>query len=54
MKKFGAVLIAVIFIAGVMLSYFLGNYISDKEHEKMKVQDCCKYISLAIDIVVIL
>jgi len=51
MKKFGAVLIAVIFIAGVMLSYFLGNYISDKEHEKMKVQDCCKYISLAIDIV---
>lgn len=51
MKKLGTVMIIVLFIAAVALSFFVGDYMSDKEH----MEDCAeyfgKYISIAIDTV---
>lgn len=51
MKKSGTVLVIVFFIAGVVLSFFAGNYISNKENMEERTQICRKYISFAIDTV---
>lgn len=51
MKKLGAVLPIVLFIAAVTLSFFVGDYISDKAHNEAKAECVGKYISLAIDTV---
>lgn len=49
MKKLGTVLAIVFFIAAVVLSFFVGVYMSDKEHMEDRVQHCGRYISFAID-----
>lgn len=51
MKKFGTVLVIVLFIAAVVLSFFVGDYMSDKAHMEDRTEHFDKYISLAIDIV---
>lgn len=51
MKKLGAELAIVFFIAGVVLSFFTGNYISSKENMEERTQICRKYISFAKDTV---
>lgn len=51
MKKLGAVLVIVFFIAGVVLSFLAGNYMSNKEYMEERTQICRKYISFAIDTV---
>ena len=51
MKKLGTVLIIVVFVAGVILSFFAGDYMSDKAHIENRAEEFGKYISLAIDTV---
>lgn len=51
MKKIGIALAIMFFIAGVVLSFFAGNYMSNKENMKERTQICRKYISFAIDTV---
>ena len=51
MKKAGTVLVVVLFIAGGVLSFFAGNYMSKRENGEKRVQDCRKYILLAVDTV---
>lgn len=51
MKKFGKVLIIMLFVAGVVLSFFAGDYMSDKAHMESRSEEFNKYISLAIDTV---
>ena len=51
MKKLGTVLTIVLFIAAVTLSFFAGDYMSDKAHKEEQAEQFGKYISLAIDIV---
>ena len=49
MKKSGAVFIIVLFIAAVTLSFFAGDYLSDKAHKEEQATQFEKCISLAID-----
>ena len=51
MKKLGAVMTIVLFIAAVTLSFFVGDYMSDKAHKEDQAEQFGKYISLAIDTV---
>ena len=51
MKKSGTVLIIVLFIAAVTLSFFVGDYASDKAHKEERAEYFNKYISIAIDTV---
>ncbi len=51
MKKLGAVLIAVFVIAVVVLSFFVGGYMSGKAHKENRSERFEKYISIAIDTV---
>ena len=51
MKKTGAVLAIVFFITGVVLSFFAGNYMSNREDGEERIQKCRKYILLTIDTV---
>ena len=51
MKKLGKVSVVVIFIVAVVFSFFMGNYMSDKEHMEDRRQYFGKYISIAIDTV---
>ena len=51
MKKLGTVLTIVLFIAAVTLSFFVGDYMSDKAHKEEQAEQFGKYISLAIDTV---
>ena len=51
MKKFGAVLIAVFFVAGVVASFFAGDYMRDKAHKENQAELFETYISRAIDTV---
>ena len=51
MKKFSTVLIIVLFVAGVVLAFFVGDYMSDKAHMENRAKEFDKYISLAIDTV---
>ena len=51
MKRLSKVLVIVLFIAGILLSFFVGSYMSNKEHQKERIQNCHKHISLAIDTV---
>ncbi len=51
MKKLGAVLTIVLFVAAVTLSLFVGDYMSDKAHKEEQAEQFGKYISLAIDTV---
>lgn len=51
MKKLGKVLIIVFFVAGIVLSFLAGDYMSDKAHQKEQAEQFGKYISLAIDTV---
>ena len=51
MKKLGTVLTIVLFIAVVTLSFFVGDYMSDKAHKDDQAEQFGKYISLAIDTV---
>ena len=49
MKKSGSVLRILLLIAAVTLSFFAGDYISDKAHKEEKAEEFGKYISIAID-----
>ena len=51
MKKLGKALIIVLFVAGVVLSFFAGDYMSDKAHMESRAEEFVQYISLAIDTV---
>ena len=51
MKKFSTVLIIVLFVAGVVLAFFAGDYMSNKAHMENRAEEFNKYISLAIDTV---
>lgn len=51
MKKLGKVLIIVLFVAGVVLAFFAGDYMSDKAHMESRAEEFNKYISIAIDTV---
>lgn len=51
MKKSGAVLISAIFIVAVILSFLIGDYMSDKAHKEYRAEQFVNHISLAIDIV---
>ena len=51
MKKLGTVLTIVLFIAAVTLSFFVGDYMSDKARKEDQAKQLGKYISLAIDTV---
>ncbi len=51
MKQLGTVLTIVLFIAAVTLSFFVGDYMSDKAHKEDHAEQLVKYISLAIDTV---
>ena len=50
MKKLGTVLTIVLFIAAVTLSFFVGDYMSDKAHKEEQAEQFRKYISLAIEL----
>ena len=51
MKKFSTVFIIVLFVAGVVLAFFAGDYMSNKAHMENRAEEFNKYISLAIDTV---
>ncbi len=51
MKKLGTVLTIVLFFAAITVSFFVGNYMSDKAHKENRAEYFDKYISLAIDTV---
>ena len=49
MKKNGFALTIVLFIATVTLSFFVGNYMSNRVCKEKQTEQFYKYISLAID-----
>ncbi len=49
MKKSGIIIIIVLFIAACGISFFAGDYMSDKEHREAQEQLCSRNISTAID-----
>ena len=51
MKQLGAALTIVLFITAIAISFFVGDYMSDKAHKKEQAEHFRKYISLAIDTV---
>lgn len=51
MKRIGTVLTIVFFLVAIVISFFAGDYMSDKEHLENNVQRCSKHISFAIDTV---
>lgn len=51
MKKFVTTLFIVFFIVAVAFSFWVGDYMSDREHTEDRAQYFGKYISIAIDTV---
>ena len=51
MKKIGTVLTIMLFIVAVTISYFAGDYMSDKSHKEVHSEQFGKYMSRAIDTV---
>ena len=51
MKKFGALLLAVVFAAGVAFSFLVGSHMSAKAHREEQAELFETYISRAIDTV---
>lgn len=49
MKKLGALLIIVLFVAAVTLSFFAGDLMRDKAHKEEQAEQFDKYVSIAID-----
>ena len=49
MKKNGIALTIVLFIATIILSFFVGNYMSNRVFNEIHTEQFDKYISLAID-----
>lgn len=50
MKKLGALLTIVLFVAAVTLSFFAGDLMRDKAHKEEQAEQFDKYVSIAIDI----
>ena len=51
MKKISTLLVIVLFIAAVVISFFVGGYMSDKAYKESRAEQFEKHISLAIDTV---
>lgn len=49
MKKLGALLTIVLFVAAVTLSFFAGDLMRDKAHKEEQAEQFDKYVSIAID-----
>ena len=49
MKKLGALLTIVLFVAAVTLSFFAGDLMRDKAHNEEQAEQFDKYVSIAID-----
>lgn len=51
MKRIGTVLVIVFLLAAIVVSFLVGDYMSDKEYIEDRLQRCSRYISFAIDTV---
>ena len=51
MKKLGTVLTIVVFVVGVILAFFIGDYMSDKAYTERRTEEFGQHISLAIETV---
>ncbi|MBQ8834190.1 MAG: hypothetical protein IJ001_04600 [Oscillospiraceae bacterium] len=49
MKRIWAILVILLFLAATALSFFVGDYMSDKQHMEDRLQRCGRYVSFAID-----
>lgn len=49
MKKKSIVLVLILVLISAGVSYYVGNYVSDKEYSKSRLQRCEKNISFAIE-----